>query len=203
MSASITDLPAVNQILQSIGHAPVTTLDETNPDVAIAYNTLLQVSKEVQAEGWTFNTEFNFPLTPDNNKEIIVTSSMLQIDLTDEYPNKDVVVRDGKLYERAEDHATNKWTAGQTYYFDIVWYYNEWLDLPVPIQDYIISKAATVTAQRIIGDPQLIRTLQQREMFSRSNALEYECRQGDYTFFGHPHGKAYRTSYKPYQALQR
>ena len=31
------ELPAINQILMACGQAPVTTLDETNPDVAIAY----------------------------------------------------------------------------------------------------------------------------------------------------------------------
>ena len=56
------ELPAVNQILASVGQAPVTTLDQTNPDVAIVYDTLLQVSKEVQAEGWTFNKEFGYCL---------------------------------------------------------------------------------------------------------------------------------------------
>ena len=44
---SASELPAVNQILQTVGQAPVTTLDQTNPDVAIAYDTLLQVSREV------------------------------------------------------------------------------------------------------------------------------------------------------------
>ena len=44
------ELPAVNEILASVGQAPVTTLDQTNPDVAIAYDTLLQVSREVQSE---------------------------------------------------------------------------------------------------------------------------------------------------------
>ena len=41
------ELPAINQILTSCGQAPVTTLDQTNPEVAIAYATLLQVSREV------------------------------------------------------------------------------------------------------------------------------------------------------------
>ena len=56
------ELPAVNQILQSCGQAPVTTLDQTNPDVAIAYQTLLEVSREVQAEGWTFNKEGHYKM---------------------------------------------------------------------------------------------------------------------------------------------
>ena len=40
-------------------------------------------------------------------------------------------------------------------------------------------------------------------MLSRANAMEYECNQGDFTFFGHPHGSTYKTSYKPYKALER
>ena len=59
------ELPAVNQILQSCGQAPVTTLDQTNPDVAIAYQTLLEVSREVQAEGWSFNKEFHYEIYRD------------------------------------------------------------------------------------------------------------------------------------------
>ena len=62
------ELPAVNQILASVGQAPVTTLDQTNPDVAIAYDTLLEVSKEVQAEGWTFNQEFEIDQTVNADK---------------------------------------------------------------------------------------------------------------------------------------
>ena len=73
------ELPAVNQILASVGQAPVTTLDQTNPDVAIAYNTLLQVSREIQAEGWTFNTEIAVPFTPDGTtEEVDVARIMLR-----------------------------------------------------------------------------------------------------------------------------
>ena len=54
------ELPAINQILAAVGQAPVTTLDQPNPDVAIAYDTLLQVSREVQSEGWTFNREEHY-----------------------------------------------------------------------------------------------------------------------------------------------
>ena len=64
------ELPALNNILASVGQAPVTTLDQTNPDVAIAYNTLLEVSREVQAEGWTFNREHCVTTAPDDNDNI-------------------------------------------------------------------------------------------------------------------------------------
>ena len=92
------ELPAVNQILSSVGQAPVTTLDQTNPDVAIAYDTLLQVSREVQSEGWTFNTELEYEDTTDSNKEYVIPNNMLQVDLShsdNAYATKNVVKRNG------------------------------------------------------------------------------------------------------------
>ena len=61
------ELPDINQILSSCGQAPVTTLDTTNPDVAIAYDTLLEVNREVQAEGWTFNKENHVEFPTDDS----------------------------------------------------------------------------------------------------------------------------------------
>ena len=198
------ELPAVNEILASVGQAPVTTLDQTNPDVAIAYDTLLNVSREVQAEGWTFNTEEYYPMTPDENGEIVIANNILQIDLHDEKDNSyESVRRDGKLYEKINH--TYDWTTltgWDTVRCDIVWFF-DWVDLPRPMQDYIVAKAAAVVSSRIVGDPQQYRILQQKEFDNRARALEYECNQGDYTFFGHKRGEKVYDSYKPYQALYR
>ena len=198
-----TELPAVNQILASVGQAPVTTLDQTNPDVAIAYDTLLQVSREVQSEGWTFNQEFEYLITVDSNKEYLIPNNVLQIDFSPSYVgNKDVVRRSGKLYDRYNHTFEIGDSVGDTFKTDVLWFF-DWVDLPRPVQDYITCKSATIVAQRIVGDPNLVATLQQREVLSRANAMEYECNQGDYTFFGQPRGSKYYTSYQPYKALYR
>ena len=195
------ELPAINQILASVGQAPVTTLDQTNPDVAIAYDTLTQVSREVQAEGWTFNTEYGVKFTPDTNDEILIANNILQIDLTHNATNydKDSVRRSGKLYDKVKH--TYTWTA-ETVECDVVYYY-DWVDLPIPIQDYITSRSATIVSSRIVGDTDQYKILQQKELNSRASAMEYECNQGDHTFFGHPEGQNYYTSYQPYHALYR
>ena len=194
------ELPAVNQILQSCGQAPVTTLDQTNPDVAIAYQTLLEVSREVQAEGWSFNKEPHYEMVPDTNKEILIPNNILQIDATRNAANVelDVVRRSGKLY----DKANHTYTFEQKLSCDIVWLF-DWVDLPVPIADYITCKAATVTSSRLVGDPDQYQILQSKEAFSRAMAMEYECNQGDYTIFGHPGDTNTYRSYQPYNALHR
>ena len=195
------ELPAVNEILASVGQAPVTTLDQTNPDVAIAYDTLLNVSREVQGEGWIFNTEEFYELTPDTNGEIVIANNILQIDLHDEKDNQyEAVRRSGKLYEKINH--TYDWSTWDKVACDIVWFF-DWVDLPRPVQDYIVARTAAIVSSRIVGDPQQYQILSQKEQWNRAQAMEYECNQGDYTFFGHQRGKKVYDSYKPYQALYR
>jgi len=189
---------------RSLTQNKVTTRVETqtNPDVAIALNTLREVSREVQAEGWSYNTEFDYKITPDSNNEIRIADDVLQMDLNGGYPEnieKDAIFRGGKLYDKKAH--SYKWTA-ETVYVDIVWYF-DWESIPQPIQAYIVARAAAIVSSRIIGDTNQYQILQQKELTTRSQALEYECNQGDYTFFGSPsHGNFYRP-YKPFHTLQR
>ena len=216
-TGSKTELQAVNQILASVGQAPVTSIDTetitdqngdlitlvTNPDVAIAYDTLFEVSREVQSEGWTFNREFNYPMVPDTDKHIIWPNNVLQMDLSDDpkyssYREKDTIKRDNKLYDRMNH--TYLWE--ETVYCDIVWFF-DWVDLPSPIQDYITCRAASIVSSRLIGEPAQYQILQQKEAYARSLVLEYECNQGDYSMFGYPRQGTYYQSYQPYNTLQR
>ena len=196
------ELPAINQILTSCGQAPVTTLDQTNPEVAIAYDTLLQVSREVQSEGWTFNREYHYTdIIPDVNKEVIIPNNIIQIKLSENAQNRphDGIRRSGKLYDR-QNH-TYQWDYSPE--FDIIWYF-DWIDLPDPIQTYITARAATLVSGKIVGDDDQYARLQQQEALARSSAMEYETSQGQFTMFGHPQGQQnYYQSYQPFHALQR
>ena len=204
------ELPAINEVLASVGQAPVTTLDQTNPDVAIVYNTLLTVSREVQAEGWTFNTEFDVPKTTDENKEFKIPNNYLQVDLTHNSTNYDKhVVRrrkpgeeSTKLYDSYNHTYEITSGAGDEIRLDITFLY-DWIDLPIPVQDYIVARTAAIVSSRIVGDTDQYQILQNKEVQARASALEYETNQGDYTFFGHPEGQNYYNSYQPYQALYR
>lgn len=199
----LTELNAINEVLAAVGQAPVTTLDQTNPDVSIIQQTLKNVSREVQSEGWHFNKEYNYKLTPQADQTIPITDNMLQVDLsTRHHGSRDVVRRDGKLYDKWKEPRTDAYKFDDAVYADIVWYF-DWLDLPAAIQDYIIARTATLSSTRLVGDPDQFQILQVREAGKRANALEYDCNQADYTFFGHPEGENYYISYQPYKALYR
>ena len=196
------ELPAINQILTSCGQAPVTTLDQTNPEVAIAYDTLLQVSKEVQSEGWTFNREYHYEFNKDDNNEILIPNNVLQIKLTENAQNTPyhAVRRSGKLYDR-QNH-TYKWTYSPIE-CDVIWEF-DYIDLPQPISNFIVARAAKIVSGRIVGDDDQYARLEKEEALQRSTALEYETSQGQYTMFGHPQdSQNYYQSYQPFHALQR
>ncbi len=196
------ELPAINQILTSCGQAPVTTLDQTNPEVAIAYATLLQVSREVQSEGWTFNKEYHYEFTKDDNDEILIPNNVIQIKLTENTQNMtyDAVRRQGKLYDRQNHRYTWEYSPIEC---DITWEF-DWVDLPEPIQNYITARAATLVSGRIVGDDDQYTRLRAQELEMRALANEYETQQGQFTMFGHPQGQQnYYQSYQPFHALQR
>ena len=206
-------LAAVNELLQSIGQAPVTTLDTSNPDVSIAWNTLVSTSRDVQAEGWTFNRENHIKVTRSsstNTKDyILVADNELQVDLCrDDLSNlgHDSVIRtttiSGTTYRFLYDKETHKKTWDYNPYVDKIYYF-DWEELPIPIQAYIIARAAAICSSRITGDQAQYGMLKEREQYCRTQAMEYETSQGDYSFFGMDAANNTYRSYKPWQTLQR
>ena len=199
-TVNISQLVPQRSMTQSIVTSRVE--NQTNPDVAIALNTLREVSREVQTEGWTFNKEYSYPISPDANDEILIPNNVLQMDLSSgktQNMTRDSVIRGGKLYNR--NNHSYKWT-DDTVYVDVTWEW-DWASIPEPIQAYIVARAASIVSSRIIGDPNQYQMLQQKEAFTRSMALEYECNQGDFSYFGSPEGGSYYQSYQPYHTLYR
>lgn len=195
-----TELSAVNQILGAVGQAPITTLDDTNPDTAIVYDTLVQVNREVQAEGWAFNKELEYPLLPDTNQEIVLPDNILQITLSRLPENRaiDVTPRSGKLYNKT-DHT---FTWERELKCDIIWLYS-FVDTPQPFKDYITARASTIAATRLIGDREQFTLLSNREATARAMILQYECEQGQYSMFGFPNGQNFYSPYQPFLTLRR
>ena len=196
-----TELDAVNQILSSVGQAPVTTLDLQNPEVAIAVNTLREQSKQVQLEGWSFNTERAYEMKRSADVgEIAYPSNVLALDANvDTHHDKyDLVKRNGKLYDKYK----HTYTFTEDIKADVLWYL-DFHDLPAGIQTYVTAKAARMCATKMVGDAQLNQLLQEQEATTRAAAIEEECQQGDYSMFGFKDGQNYYTSYQPFRALSR
>ena len=200
--ATDTELSAVNSILGSIGQSPITNLSLTNlnnPEISFIKNILDETNKNVQNEGWHFNKEDHVKREPNDNGNFLIPSDYLRFDVHDGLYDRtrDVVRKDGKLYDNVEH--TDIFTGDL--YFDIT-YLRAFTDVPPTIQRYIIARASVRAATQLVSNEDLVKLLQIEEAQTKASALEYDCEQGDHTFFGFPHESNYR-SYQPYKALIR
>ena len=136
MASKQTALDAVNIILSNIGQAPVVNLESGNPMVETAEVVLNEISRTVQSEGWVFNTDYEYPFTPDPaTNEITIPSNVVSLDkpaISDCF----VQLRNGKLYNRSD--RTYEWDGVQD--LDVVWLF-DFEDLPEPFKNYITFKA--------------------------------------------------------------
>ena len=195
-----TELSAVHSILGSIGQSPITELNFENPEVSFIYNILTEVNKDVQNEGWHFNTEYHIKLTPeDTTKYITLPANTLRYDIHDGLVDKtkDVVVRNGRLYDLV--YHTDEFD--DDIYVDAVTLY-PFADLPNPFQRYITYRSAVRAATQLVSNPNLAQALQVDENKARATCLEYECEMGDHSFLGVPHEGRYQ-SFRPHRALRR
>lgn len=150
MISPLTELDAVNEMLMSIGQAPVSTLVVSGiRDVSIARQELLKVSRRVQSQGFNFNTDNDYPLSPDIDGHIAVPPGTLKVDAEDKTRN--IVQRRHEtkgicLYNR--DERTFEFTEAVDCH--VVWGF-AFEDLPETARTYIATSAGRKFQSRVIG----------------------------------------------------
>ena len=204
---SETELSSVNSILGAIGQSPITRIyqnddDElvyVNPEVAFVHQLLMETNIDVQNEGWVFNREDHYELTPNAEKNIIIPRNVLRMDISGGqiWRTTDVVRRDGKLYDKM--HHTYEFE--HSVFLDITWIFN-YEDLPSVFKRYITSRASSRAAVQLVSNQELVKLLKSEVDMTRAACVEYECNQGDHTFFGWPDETVYQ-AYQPFRTLAR
>lgn len=172
-----TQLQAVNTMLVAIGQAPVTGLDQANPELATATLILDTVREEVLGEGWNWNSEKGYVMMADGLGNITVPTGVLNLSINQEdtYYRGRAVQRDGKLYSLLE-HSFN-WGPNATVSCDVVWDF-EFEDLPSVFQSYVIQRASRVFAGSTVGSEKMVAFNAQDEQVLRANCLAYDCTTG-------------------------
>ena len=136
--AATTELEAINIMLAAIGEAPVNSLTGQVPvDVRLAQSTLTEVNKEVQSEGWSFNTEIDVTLPRDQTtKQITLSTDILRIDANiHQHPTIDPIQRGLKLYDRLN----NVYEFEEDLICTVV-YFRPFIELTEPARRYISIK---------------------------------------------------------------
>lgn len=175
--AMTTELQAINSMLTAIGQAPITSLDQANPEIATATLILSNVREEVLGEGWNFNSEKGYTLLADGSGDLVVPPGILNLSVNQE-DNKfrvRAVQKNGKLYNTLS-HSFD-WGANTSISLDVVWNY-DFEDLPTVFQSYIVQRAARVFAGRTIGSEKMVLFNAQDEALLRASCLAYDCTTG-------------------------
>lgn len=95
--AFITELDVINDMLASLGEAPLNSVEEDHPMVASGVRQLRVVSYREQAKGWWFNKEKS-TLQPDSTTgEIFVPGDAISVDPSDPFTH--LVQRGRRLYD--------------------------------------------------------------------------------------------------------
>jgi len=199
--AATTKLQAINIMMAAIGETPVNTLTGTLPaDVVIAQSTLTEINKDVQSEGWSFNTEIDVTLTRDGSNHINLPKDILRVDANiHQHPTIDPIQRGLKLYDRQN----NKFTFDEDLICTIV-YFREFDEIPEPARRYMTIKAARVFVDRLVGDQGLRTYTEQDEIRARAILMETDYANADHNLLrGDPSLTNIFDTYNPSSALIR
>tara|TARA_B100000242_G_scaffold85614_1_gene57195 strand:- start:676 stop:1284 length:609 start_codon:yes stop_codon:yes gene_type:complete len=199
--AATTELESINIMLAAIGEAPINSLTGTLPvDARLAQQTLTEINKKVQMEGWSFNTEIDVTLTRDGSNEIALSIDTLRIDSNiHQHPTIDPIQRGLKLYDRLN----NKYQFDEDLICTVV-YFRAFNEIPEPARYYITIKAARVFVDRLVGDQGLRTYTEQDETRARAILMETDLANGDHNLLrGDPSLTSVFDTYSPANVLIR
>ena len=199
--AATTELEAINIMLAAIAEAPINSLTGTLPvDAVTARSTLAEFNKEVQSEGWSFNTEIDVTLTRDGSNQISLPANVLRVDANiHQHPTIDPVQRGLKLYDRQN----NKYEFDEDLICTVV-YFRDFDEIPEPARRYITIKAARVFVDRLVSDDGLRSYTQQDETRARAILMETDLSNADHNVLrGDPSLTSVFDTYSPSNAIIR
>jgi hypothetical protein len=171
----MTELEAVNILLSVIGEAPIDQLSTTSAneitESAVARRTLNEVSRDVQAEGFSWNTDNDVRLVRDANNQFTLPSNQLRATLDPaRYPTYQFVVRGNRVYDRLRQsyEITSELVVSQMVML------LDWDELPHQAQQYIAIRAARIFAGRYVNSNAIYAYTTQDEEYARAMLMRAE-----------------------------
>ena len=154
-----TKLQAVNTLLSIIGEAPVNSLvPPLTGDTSLADSVLDEISKEIQGEGWSWNTMLYDKIPLDTNGHSTLPGNTLAVRFNPvSYPSQRFVLRGIKLFDRVKNSYDLRGSLGValtgTTQSDLVAEIIEelaWDDIPETGKRYVMIRAGRIFSNRAI-----------------------------------------------------
>lgn len=173
----LTELEAVNFLLETIGESPVNSLVVSGvSEVSIAQSILHNTSRNHQARGWFYNTEYLYPLPLDSNGEVPLPSNALQVDPTDN--TKKYTTRGSRLY----DLTNHTYVFTESPKVDIV-FFLAFDELPQAARNYVTVAAAREFQRKVVGSDTLNKITEEEEGKALTLLMDLESDYSDSSIF--------------------
>tara|TARA_B100001093_G_C26593360_1_gene912562 strand:- start:140 stop:715 length:576 start_codon:yes stop_codon:yes gene_type:complete len=179
--ALTTKLEAVNTMIGVVGESPVNTISGSSVPVSVvtALNVLNEVNREVQSEGWHYNTEYEYPLVRNASNKFTLPNNVLKIDTPiDKYTDIDIVQRGSTLYDRKNHTDVFTQDLDVTITFELTFE-----ELPQQFRSYITIRAARKFANRFLGSQEIESFTLRDEINAKATAVDSDSDNADRTIF--------------------
>ena len=180
MATLTTRLDAVNTMLGYVTEAPVNSIANTTalpPSAALAKGVIDEVSREVQQDGWHFNTAQDYKLEANASNKFVLPDNVLQVDTVD--TTYDVVQRGTTLFDRK--NYTDVFTVDELKVN--ITFLLEYEELPEQARRYIALKASRMFANRLVGSREIEALIYRDEIRAKAAMEEAEGNNSDRTIF--------------------
>jgi len=194
-TGAMTKLDAVNLMLASVGQSPLNTITGTIPKEGTkAVLALDNALREVCLQGWSFNQDTDYPLTPSDGKiDLPANAAFLDPCNGQNYTLRyDSVATAGmKVYDNDERSFDDFGTAAIK--FNIIWLF-EFEQVPQHCRQYVCTKAARKFQSGIMASTILYEFTREMETEAYAAFRRIEKRQKQYNINRYRSGSTRRYS---------
>lgn len=195
------EIEAINGLLGIIGEAPIDSISDATvneiTDSCLAKRTLDEVTRDVCAEGWDWNTDQGYPVNPDNQGRYLLPPATLAIRMSpNRYPEYQFVRRGLMLYDRHKHtYDIGAYHEGPIIVDEIV-FRLAWDELPHVARQYIMIRAGRIFSNRYINSSAVYVYTNQDEEYARAMLIRGEERSAQHNLLwgndrGLPHGDSF------------
>lgn len=178
-----TKLESINTMLSTIGESPVNTLTGTLPtDATMAINILDEVNREVQSQGWKFNSSYKVTLSRDTNNKIPIGNDIMHIEfnhLRESRTSHDPVLRGSFLFNLV----TESFIWDKNFDNVRVIYLLPFTDIIEQARRFITIRASRIFHDRTLGASTLHRFSKEDELRALSFLKQAEASTADHNIF--------------------